>query len=574
MTALACLLMSCWVPVAIAAQPSGRAPGSPTLAILDLEPLLSSTVDAASLADMVREEAVNAGTYRIVESDQKALRLLKDSMFQATGFEQSEGLPGEPGPVVDFLATGSYGYLGAQCYLWVDLLDTKGRRIVKTVQEGGFSPAEADPAVRRLMRKLLIPAVQSGVMPKAASAVQPNPVLCVMDLEPVGAPAGDAIVLSNILRYAAGQLGTHRVVDRATMDRALKEHQFQQIGTIPYTSPVELGALMGARKALLGKCTLYAGTPRVSVRLVDTKTGVTERAESSTGFASADAAKVATVLLRKLLGKQVPAGHSPALKTNLWALCIGVSKYRDAGLSLQFADFDASQFGAMLKSQEGRLFGEVHVQVLLNGQVTRKEVLSKMKHFLGQASVQDVVVIFLSGHGRKDATTDAYYFMTYDSTAETLSEDALRWTDFEDSARKIRANVSKLLVFNDSCHSGALELDMGRMTRGGEAGEDLAEASKQLRQAEGTYVLSASRAGESSLEDAAWKLPGEKRGHGAFTYALLTGLQGEADLDMDGVIQLFELNSYVTRMVARISDGSQHPHNFTNGEDLPVGVRR
>jgi uncharacterized caspase-like protein len=44
----------------------------------------------------------------------------------------------------------------------------------------------------------------------------------------------------------------------------------------------------------------------------------------------------------------------------------------------------------------------------------------------------------------------------------------------------------------------------------------------------------------------------EKR-HGLFTYFFLKGLQGEADLDMDGAIRLRELDEYVRTQVQTVA---------------------
>jgi hypothetical protein len=91
----------------------------------------------------------------------------------------------------------------------------------------------------------------------------------------------------------------------------------------------------------------------------------------------------------------------------------------------------------------------------------------------------------------------------------------------------VRENVSRVLLFLDTCHAGAIELS----TRGVNPGEDLAET---LKESEGTYIFSASKAGEESLESPAYKYLKEDPGHGVFSYCLLEGLSGgKADLDED-----------------------------------------
>jgi uncharacterized caspase-like protein len=51
-------------------------------------------------------------------------------------------------------------------------------------------------------------------------------------------------------------------------------------------------------------------------------------------------------------------------------------------------------------------------------------------------------------------------------------------------------------------------------------------------------------------------------GHGVFTYYLLAGLNGAADLNGDGIVTVQELYEYVERQVTQKSrsvGGNQHP---------------
>ena len=105
-------------------------------------------------------------------------------------------------------------------------------------------------------------------------------------------------------------------------------------------------------------------------------------------------------------------------------------------------------------------------------------------------------------------------------------------------------------------------------SRGVNTGEDLAEG---LAQASGQYVLSASKAGEESFENEEYKLEGQGRGHGAFTYSLLRGL-GAAAVDTSGVVWLSDLFGHVSREVPRLTEGRQHPYSQSEGTDLPLFV--
>ena len=66
-------------------------------------------------------------------------------------------------------------------------------------------------------------------------------------------------------------------------------------------------------------------------------------------------------------------------------------------------------------------------------------------------------------------------------------------------------------------------------------------------------------------------------GHGLFTYALLKGLQGEADgAPKDGKVTIYELKSYIDDQVPEITrklkGNPQYPYTFSKGHDFPVVI--
>ena len=139
-------------------------------------------------------------------------------------------------------------------------------------------------------------------------------------------------------------------------------------------------------------------------------------------------------------------------------------------------------------------------------------------------------------------------------------------SDFEESVKILskNTNVSKLIMVIDSCHSGAMKMEGLRAV--GNASNDLADA---LHAAEGQFILSAAKAGQASIEARRFRLNKEDSGHGAFTYALVKGMQGEANYDGDEYISLTELFQYVSKQVPRLTGGRQHPYSRNAGTDMP-----
>jgi len=73
-------------------------------------------------------------------------------------------------------------------------------------------------------------------------------------------------------------------------------------------------------------------------------------------------------------------------------------------------------------------------------------------------------------------------------------------------------------------------------------------------------VLTACKGDEQALEISSLQ-------HGLFTYYLIDGLRGKADLDRDGKINLEELYFYVSPKVASASNKLQNPQIYQWGEE-------
>lgn len=258
-----------------------------------------------------------------------------------------------------------------------------------------------------------------------------------------------------------------------------------------------------------------------------------------------------------------PNPNPPATLPTLWVLSVGLSKYSNSDLDLQYADNDARSVADTLKKAQGRLFDEVKTKVLTNRKATRESILCAMNKFLGQAAQGDVIVIFLAGHGVLHSIDGTFFFLPHLADQTNLATQGLMVNTLDLKLAELRRNVDKVVLFIDTCHGGAF----GSSYRAAETGDDLAA---RMEESEGLFMLAASKGGELSVEGRSFRLHGERKGHGAFTYALLKGLAGEADSDEDKTITVSELFAYVSKQVPRDTEGRQHPYQRFEGTDLPI----
>jgi hypothetical protein len=256
-----------------------------------------------------------------------------------------------------------------------------------------------------------------------------------------------------------------------------------------------------------------------------------------------------------------------AVAGDKWAVVIGISDYRADGLDLRYADRDAEAIRDFLIDKGG--FSPQRVRFLGNQHATYQEIRTALFSFLASTQPDDMVMIFLAGHGVQDAVNpDNFFFLAHDSELGNLGGTAIPMWDLG-NVMDYTIRSQRILVFADTCHSGAA-LDRG----GPNDGKNLNFFNKYLEvlaRKKGRLVLTASQAHENSIETT-------KLAHGVFTHSILLGLGGAADDNpADGVVTAGELVDYVQAKVPEETGGEQHPSYSEQGFDmnLPLAhVRR
>jgi WD40 repeat protein len=244
--------------------------------------------------------------------------------------------------------------------------------------------------------------------------------------------------------------------------------------------------------------------------------------------------------------------ESDLRKPVLYALVVGVNAYKDTLISqLSWAGDDARDFAAALQKQEGGLYRRVEMKLLINDEALRAAVIDGLEWLKGSVSQGDVGVVFLSGHGGTDASRK-FLFAPHDAVLDADAglrlpkrSTAVPDTEILDALNALRGHA---LFFFDTCHAGRA----AGMRFKGES--DYQPFVAELAAAgTGVMVLASSDGTELSQERDEWR-------HGAFTKALLEGVDGKADLvGNDGIITIDELGLFVKDRVKALTAGQQHP---------------
>ncbi|MBF0227679.1 MAG: caspase family protein [Desulfobacterales bacterium] len=257
-----------------------------------------------------------------------------------------------------------------------------------------------------------------------------------------------------------------------------------------------------------------------------------------------------------------------------YAIIIGISKYKDKNInSLTYTVTDAQAIYDFLISKKGG-FSKDKIRLLLDYNATKVNIEDALKNYLPRnAGKESMALVFFAGHGTPETDLSGYsddgsekYIVPYDADLTKISATCFAMSEFSKVFSSIRAK--RVIFFIDSCFSGGgagkefLPDVLQRTFSSNNKGfRGIIVTSKFLKnlvecpQGYGKVLVTASQANETALE-----LPILK--HGIFTYFLLEGLEGKADINNDELVTLSEVYDYLEDKVATLSrkeGGKQTP---------------
>lgn len=220
----------------------------------------------------------------------------------------------------------------------------------------------------------------------------------------------------------------------------------------------------------------------------------------------------------------------------LKALIIGVNRYLESN-PLSYCVNDAKSIAEILSNSKYSLCDKRNIRLMTDdsGELDRpirSNILNNISSLSKAAQPVDTVLFFFAGHG--DEIENEAFIMPSDFRHEAGKKAGISIDDIKQDLVNSNARF-KILLF-DACHSGSVKdrAETGKMSQ--------VFYNSLFPDTEGFAVVSACSQDENSHE---W--PREE--HGVFTYYLLQGLEGQADKNLDGFVNLNELYSFITPKV-------------------------
>jgi WD40 repeat protein len=254
---------------------------------------------------------------------------------------------------------------------------------------------------------------------------------------------------------------------------------------------------------------------------------------------------------------------APSKDVSLYVLAVGINRYKNPALNLNYAEPDARGIADFFKGQgKGKdkgLFKNVDIQTIYNEQATKENIISQLNR-LQNIHLQDAVLIFLAGHG--ESFHDKWYFIPHELTYPEREEDVRIKGISSDELSGYMKNIKaqKILMLIDACKSGAVLIAF--------RGFEDRKALSQLSRSTGVHIVAASTKDQFAAEV-------KELGHGVFTYTLLEGLGGKATGNND-TVTVRKLMSYVEEKLPEITkkykQEAQYPVVDSRGMDFPLVI--
>ncbi|HWF60206.1 MAG TPA: caspase family protein [Nitrospira sp.] len=248
------------------------------------------------------------------------------------------------------------------------------------------------------------------------------------------------------------------------------------------------------------------------------------------------------------------------LQQHAYAVIIGVENYRDLPM-VDYATRDVEWVKKYLITSLG--YQEQNVVMLVNDRVTRSQLEARFERWLPtqvKNQTDAEVFVYYAGHGAPDPNTNQAFLVPYDGDPAFLETTGYPITKLYKILSELPAK--HVTVVLDTCFSGS----GGRSVIAKGTRPMLITVNDPVVTKNNMVVFTAAGGNQIS---SAYR---EKR-HGLFTYYYLKGLQGQADKDQDGMVDVEELDTYLkanVQTVARRLNVEQTPQ-LLPGLDLMGG---
>ena len=237
------------------------------------------------------------------------------------------------------------------------------------------------------------------------------------------------------------------------------------------------------------------------------------------------------------------------------AIIIGIEKYRRVP-DADFANNDASAFYDYARRALG--IKPENIRLLVDDKADAAEILRAFKTWLPSRVNKNTtdVYVFYSGHGLPSEDGGSLYFLPHEVDRDLLDRTAITQKEIVQTIQ--RTAPKSVTMFIDSCYSGQSRTGTSLLA----SARPISIAPKASSDFPPNFmVISASAPDQISSSSPELK-------HGIFSYYLMLGMEGEADVNKDGQITVGEMQTYLSQRVTRRASGMNRTQSPQTTGDL------
>ena len=237
------------------------------------------------------------------------------------------------------------------------------------------------------------------------------------------------------------------------------------------------------------------------------------------------------------------------------AIIIGIEKYRRVP-DADFANRDASAFYDYARRALG--IKPENIRLLVDDKADAAEILRAFKTWLPTRVNKNTtdVYVFYSGHGLPSEDGGSLYFLPHEVDRDLLERTAITQKEVVQAIQ--RTAPKSVMMFIDSCYSGQSRTGTSLLA----SARPISIAPKVSTDFPPNFmVISASAPDQISSSSPELK-------HGIFSYYLMLGMEGEADVNKDGQITVGEMQTYLSQQVTRRAIGMNRTQSPQTTGDL------
>lgn len=249
-------------------------------------------------------------------------------------------------------------------------------------------------------------------------------------------------------------------------------------------------------------------------------------------------------------------------EATLHLFVIGINAYKNPNMRLNYALADATAFKDEMEKGAKTVIKNVKTYFVTDDMANKQGIVNAFETVQKAAKAQDVFVFYYAGHGVISEKNKEFYLVPNDvadlkNMDESLASKGISSKFLQQYAVNIKAQ--KQLFILDACQSA------GAFSKLIESDATQQKSLAIVARSTGTHWMAASGSKQYAQEFS-------QLGHGAFTYALLSGLDGKAKVQ--NLITVNGLKNYISELIPKLmkqyNGSEQFPVSYGFGKDFPV----